>query len=76
MKKITLLSLAIILGMFVFTSCLKEKCKSCKAVATLNSDGSVYATGSASQYCGTSLENVENEAPVNDGTITTKWVCE
>ena len=75
MKKITVLSLAIFLGLFVFTSCTKD-CKSCKSVTTSNADGSVQQTGTSSEYCDTSLDSKESEEPVNDGSTTTKWVCE
>ncbi|MBI5540834.1 MAG: hypothetical protein HY951_12295 [Bacteroidia bacterium] len=75
MKKIALLTLALFLGTFVFTSCQKD-CKSCKTVTTNNSDGSQVQAGSDAEYCDTALDEKESQEPVNDGSTTTKWVCE
>ena len=74
MKKITVLSLAIFLGLFVFTSCTKD-CKSCKSV-TKDASGTVIDNGSSSEYCDTALDEKESADPSTVGGNTTTWVCE
>lgn len=75
MKKIALLTLALFLGTFVFTSCQKD-CKSCKSVKTNDTSGAIEQEGTASEYCDTALDEKESEAPATVGGSTTKWVCE
>ena len=75
MKKIIIISLSIVLAGFIWTSCTKD-CKNCKTVTTNNADGTLIQSGSETEYCDTDLDSKENEAPVNDGSTTTKWVCE
>jgi hypothetical protein len=75
MKKLIIIALSIFLSAFIWTACQKD-CKDCKAVTTNNSDGSVVQNGSSSEYCDTALDDKENAEPVNDGSTTTKWVCE
>jgi len=75
MKKFTIIALSILLTAFIWTACKKD-CKNCKTVTTDNTTGAVQQTGSSSQYCDTQLDSKENAEPVNDGSTTTKWVCE
>ena len=75
MKKFTIIALSVFVIAFVFNACKKD-CKSCKSVTTDNVSGSVQQTGSSAQYCNTDLDSKENAEPVNDGSTTTKWVCE
>ncbi|OFX41767.1 MAG: hypothetical protein A2X08_11365 [Bacteroidetes bacterium GWA2_32_17] len=75
MKKILLFTLVSLFAIFVATSCTKD-CKKCKSVTTSNADGSVQQEGTSSEYCDTALDSKESEEPVNDGSTTTKWVCE
>lgn len=75
MKKLLLFSLISMFAIFVAISCTKD-CKNCKSVTTDNTSGSVVQEGSSSEYCDTDLDDKENAEPVNDGSTTTKWVCQ
>jgi hypothetical protein len=74
MKKITLLAVALFLGVFLITSCQKD-CKNCKAV-TKDSSGNIVDPGTDSEYCDVSLTAKENAEPVTVGSNTTTWVCQ
>lgn len=74
MKKITLLAVALFLGVSVFTSCTKD-CKDCRAVVK-DSSGNTIDNGTASEYCDVSLTAKENAEPATVGGQTTTWVCE
>ncbi|PLX13791.1 MAG: hypothetical protein C0594_00805 [Marinilabiliales bacterium] len=73
MKKLSIIS-AILLGMFVFTSC--ENCQSCRQV-TYDEEGSVYSDSNTPQeYCDDELTTIEEEEPVEVGGMSNEWVCE
>ncbi len=75
MKKVLIISLSVLFTAFIWTACQKD-CKNCHAQTTNNSDGSVVQEGTSSEYCDTALDDKENAEPVNDGSTTTKWICE
>jgi hypothetical protein len=56
------------------TSCQPEEdCKRCKIVESQN--GVVVSESSPEEYCDTSLDSKENEAPVIIGDTKTEWKC-
>jgi len=75
MKKIVLFFLTALLAVFVITSCTKD-CKMCKSVKIDNITQSTIDEGASSEYCDAALDEKENDEPYNDGSTTTKWVCE
>lgn len=75
MKKLIIIALSIVLSAFIWTACQKD-CKKCHSVKTEDATSTVVQEGSASEYCDTSLDEKENEAPSTVGGYTTKWVCE
>jgi len=75
MKKILIISVLAFSTLVFVTSCTKD-CKKCKTVTSDNTSGAQLSEGSSSEYCDTDLDNKESAEPVNDGSTTTKWVCQ
>ena len=75
MKKILTIGVLFILSGMLLGSCVKDdSCKTCKQNKYTN--GTLTSEGTAVEYCGSELTDIESEEPVTINGVTTQYDCQ